>query len=224
MNSQLAFPDVWRTDSGIALVSTLYVGTPAEQRAEAKRVTAVYREQPLPTGFISFSTFGSTDGETLLTYAQWANDETYRQFARTLDPSKDEIRTEPTRFVPYRSSVLDHHANPGVLVVPTFDVDGPDRQRKPVDALVDGPLSKLIPGLFASHFHVSLDGSRVLNWAEWADEAAHDDFMQTSLPAECFEAITMPGVRGIGGKRYTPLESVSITLPGPHGTNVDGQS
>lgn len=224
MSPQPAFPDVWRPDSGIAMVSTLYVGTPAEQRAEARRVTAVYCENSLPTGFVSFSAFGSTDGETLLTYAQWVNDEAHRRFEQTLDSSKREIRTEPMRFVPYRSSVLEQHAKPGILVAPTFDVDGPNRQRRPIDALMDGPLSKTIPGLFASHFHISLDGSRVLNWAEWADEAAHEEFMQTALPAECLEAITMPGVRGVGGKRYLLLESVDVPSARSRGNDIAGQS
>jgi hypothetical protein len=71
-----------------------------------------------------------------------------------------------------------------LVFVVTFDVDGPDRQRKPIDALLNGPLSKPIPGLIASHFRISLDGSRVLSWAQWSHEAAHEDFMQTSLQDE----------------------------------------
>lgn len=209
-SNSLAFPDVRRPDSGIALVSPLYVATPDQQRAEATAAVAVFGRYPLPTGFVSFSAFGSTDGETLLTYAQWTDDAAYRRFTDGLgDSALPGSQVQPIRFTPYRSSMLDPVSTPGILVAPTFDVDGPDRQRKSVDALVDGPLSRPFPGLIASHFHISLDGSRVLNWAEWVDEEAHKNFGQTSLPAECLDAITMPGVRGIGGKRYTLLESVT---------------
>jgi heme-degrading monooxygenase HmoA len=192
---QLVFPDVRRLDARIALVSPLYVGTPERQGIEALRAAAAFRENSLPGGFVSFSAFGSTDGETLLTYAQWTSDSAYRRYQENLEPSADANRADPIRFVLYRSSVLD--------------VDGPDRQRTSIDALVDGPLSKQIPGFIASHFHASLDGSRVLNWAEWTNEAAHEQFMQTAAPGEFLEAITMPGVRGIGGKRYTLLEAVT---------------
>lgn len=168
----------------------------------------MFRDDPSPEGFISFSAFGSVDGETLLTYAQWTSDEAYRAFAAAPSGKGETLlrRAQPIRYVPYRSSVLDPATKPTILVAPTFDVDGPDRQERSIDALVDGPLSKPFPGLVASHFHASLDGSRVLNWAEWATEAAHDAFMDSALPAECLDAITMPGVRGIGGKRYTLLE------------------
>jgi hypothetical protein len=206
---QLVFPDVRRLDARIALVSPLYVGTPERQGIEALRAAAAFRENSLPDGFVSFSAFGSTDGETLLTYAQWTSDSAYRRYQENLEPSADANRADPIRFVLYRSSVLDPESRPGILVAPTFDVDGPDRQRTSIDALVDGPLSKQIPGLIASHFHASLDGSRVLNWAEWTNEAAHEQFMQTAAPGEFLEAITMPGVRGIGGKRYTLLEAVT---------------
>lgn len=206
---QSVFPDVRRLDSGIALVSPLYVATPEQQGLEAMRAAAFFRENSLPPGFVSFSAFGSTDGETLLTYAQWTSDSAYRRYQANVEQSAHANWADPIRFALYRSSVLDPGSRPGVLVAPTFDVDGPDRQRTSIDALVDGPLSKPIPGLIASHFHTSLDGSRVLNWAEWVDEAAHKHFMQTSVPGEFLNAITMPGVRGIGGKRYTLLEAVT---------------
>jgi len=209
-SEQFAFPDVQRPDSAIALVSPLYVATATQQRTAAAHSVAAFRNNPLPAGFVSFSAFGSTDGETLLTYAQWATDDAYLRFDDSHDHDHARSgRVQPVRFLPYRSVVLDPESRPGVLVAPTFDVDGPERQRASVDALLDGPLSRPVPGLIASHFHLSLDGTRVLNWAEWVDESAHADFMRSPLPAEFLSAITMPGVRGIGGKRYELLESVT---------------
>ncbi|MFG2783501.1 monooxygenase [Streptomyces prunicolor] len=204
------FPDVARADAGVALVTPLYVGTPELQRAETERVLAPYRNNPLPEGFLSVSVFTSTEGENVLTYAQWTSDDAYRAFVRDGGLGEpDENATEPVRYKLYRGRVLEPGSVPTALVAPVFDVDGRDRQRRSIDNLIDGPLGTPFPGLVASHFHMSLDGTRVLNWAEWVDETAHVGFMNSSRPKECLEAITMPGVRGIGGKRYLLADAVT---------------
>jgi hypothetical protein len=204
------FPDVARADAGVALVTPLYVGTRELQRAEVKRVLAPYRNNPLPEGFLSVSVFTSTEGENVLTYAQWTSDDAYRAFVRDGGLGEpDENTTEPVRYKLYRGRVLEPGSVPTALVAPVFDVDGRDRQRRSIDNLVDGPLGTPFPGLVASHFHMSLDGTRVLNWAEWTGETAHVGFMNSSRPKECLEAITMPGVRGIGGKRYLLADAVT---------------
>lgn len=203
------FPDVNRPDVGIVLVAPLYVGTPELQHAEVERVMAPYRTGDLPDGFLSMSAFTSTDGIDVLTYAQWTSDDAYREFVRAGGLGMlDEDATEPVRYKLYRGRILEPDSVARVLVAPVFDVDGRGRQRRSADSLVDGPLGKPFPGLVASHFHHSTDGTRVLNWAEWVDEEAHLRFGKSSLPHECLSAITMPGVRGIGGNRYVLADSV----------------
>ncbi|MGW1226496.1 antibiotic biosynthesis monooxygenase [Streptomyces sp. NPDC001478] len=204
------FPDVARADAGVALVTPLYVGGAELQRAEVERVLAPYRTGPLPEGFLSVSVFTSTEGENVLTYAQWTSDDAYRAFVAGGGLGEpDENTTEPVRYRLYRGRVLEPGSVPTALVAPVFDVDGRDRQRRSIDNLIDGPLGTPFPGLVASHFHISLDGTRVMNWAEWVDEDAHVGFMKSSRPQECLEAITMPGVRGIGGKRYVLAGAVT---------------
>jgi hypothetical protein len=208
-SSSSRFPDVNRPGVGVVLVSPRYVGSAPLQRQEVDRVMAPYRGGTLPEGFLSMTAFVSTDDENVLTYAQWTSDDAYRAFVRSggLGP-EDENTVEPVRYQLYRGNILEPESVPGALVAPVFDVDGRDRQRRSADALVDGPLGKPFPGLVASHFHLSMDGTRVLNWAEWVDEEAHLRFGESQLPHECFAAITMPGVRGIGGKRYLLAETV----------------
>ncbi|BAL87890.1 putative monooxygenase [Actinoplanes missouriensis 431] len=203
------FPDVNRPGVGVVLVAPRYVGSADAQRAEVERVMAPYRGPSLPDGFLSVSAFVSTDDENVLTYAQWTSDDAYRAFVSGGGHGEpDEEMAEPVRYRLYRGNVLEPGSVPGLLVAPVFDVDGRDRQRRSADALVDGPLGKPFPGLISSHFHLSVDGTRVLNWAEWVDEEAHVRFGQSSLPHECLAAITMPGVRGIGGKRYVLAGSI----------------
>ncbi|MGW7022501.1 antibiotic biosynthesis monooxygenase [Streptomyces decoyicus] len=206
-------PDITRREAGIALVSPLYVGSPAQQLVAVKRAVAPFCDWPLPEGFLSFNAFASTDGENVLTYAQWASDAAYRAFLRdggiTRRGSEDPVAAEPIRYRLYRSNITDPESVPGCIVAPTFDVDGPERQRKVADTLLDGPLAGPYPGLVALHFHVSTDGSRVFNYAEWVDEESHENFMKSEMPSEAFRAIEhMPGVRGIGGKRYVLHESL----------------
>jgi heme-degrading monooxygenase HmoA len=204
------FPDVDRPGVGIVLVAPLYVGSAERQQAEVARVMAPYRTDALPDGFLSMTAFVSTDDENVLTYAQWTSDDAYREFVRAGGLGElDEDATEPVRYKLYRGRILEPGSVAGALVAPVFDVDGRDRQRRSADNLVDGPLGKPFPGLVASHFHLSTDGTRVLNWAEWVDEEAHLRFGESSLPHECLSAITMPGVRGIGGKRYLLAESIT---------------
>jgi hypothetical protein len=208
-SSSSRFPDVNRPGVGIVLVSPVYVGSAARQRAEVDRIMAPYRGGGLPEEFLSMTAFVSTDDENVLTYAQWTTDDAYREFVRSGGlGDQDEDAVEPVRYRLYRGNVLEPRSVPGALVAPVFDVDGRDRQRRSADALVDGPLGKPFPGLVGSHFHLSTDGTRVLNWAEWVDQEAHLRFGESSLPHECLAAIAMPGVRGIGGKRYLLAETV----------------
>ncbi|ONK09325.1 antibiotic biosynthesis monooxygenase [Streptomyces sp. MP131-18] len=207
---KVPFPDVSRPDAGIVLVTPLYVGSAEAQRAETERVLAPYRRGALPEGMLSVNVFTCTEAENVLTYAQWTSDAAYRTFAHDAGRgAEDPDATEPVRYTLYRGRVLEPGSTPGLLVPPVFDVDGRDRQRRSADNLLDGPLGTPFPGLVGSHFHLSQDGTRVLNWAEWVDEEAHERFMQSERPKECFEALSMPGVRGIGGKRYLLADAVS---------------
>ncbi|MFI9028159.1 antibiotic biosynthesis monooxygenase family protein [Streptomyces sp. NPDC053560] len=211
-----SLPDIARPDAGLALVSTLYVGSPAQQLVAGEQATATWRERPAPEGFLSFNTFVSTDGQNILTYAQWTSEDAYDAFVRAersgRDGAGDARHADPIRYRLHRSNVTAPGNVPGCIVAPVFDVDGPERQRMVADILLDGPLAAPYPGLVALHFHVSADGSRVLNYAEWEDEESHEKFMRSEMPTKAFEAIQdMPGVRGLGGKRYVLHESVAGT-------------
>ncbi len=194
------FPNPADAKMGVALVIPLYVGAADKQAEAIDALVANQKGTGNPHGFISLSVFASVSGHSILTYAQWESDAAYRDFARTVTPHRQ--IAEPIRYEYYRGVELEPASTPTVLVPPVFDVQGRDRQHRSADSLVDGPLGRPFPGLVSSHFHTSTDGSRVLNWAYWVDERAHENFMQSPVPGECHRAITMPGVRGLGGGRY----------------------
>jgi hypothetical protein len=72
---------------------------------------------------------------------------------------------EPVRYRLYRSMRDEQQTDtPRCVITATFDVDGPERQRHIVDRLVDAAAAiGSLPGALSSHFHISTDGTRVLN-------------------------------------------------------------
>jgi Antibiotic biosynthesis monooxygenase len=74
--------------------------------------------------------------------------------------------------------------NPGCLVLVEVEFAGADeaRQRRWVDAVLDALDSETDPptGGIAGHFHLSIDGTRAINYAEWVDEQAHRQAIEAS--------------------------------------------
>jgi heme-degrading monooxygenase HmoA len=209
-------PDVTRPDAGTVLVNRWYVDTPERQRAGADALAAEWERTTWPDGFLSASCLLSTDGDTIVTYTQWASDDAHRAFAQSqttpapatagspiLEPA------EPVRYRLRRSIVAPGDPQPvGCIVIPTFDVDGPERQRH-IIGVVAGPTDDepdAVPGLIAAHLHASTDGTRVINYAEWIDEDAHQrmvDATPTDDQAQWRNEITgTAGIRFTGYKRF----------------------
>ncbi|MFJ5293146.1 monooxygenase [Streptomyces sp. NPDC088348] len=186
-------PDIARADTMAVTISTRHAGGRDRQTDLVETMLAAWESGPWPPEQLSLSFYVSTDGENVLTYAQWSDPEVRISGAVT--------------YRLYRSLVPDAPGGtppvPGCIAIPSFDVDGPERQRAIVDTLLDGPLARPIPGLVAAHFHVSADGTRVINYAEWADEDTHQGALSGDVLSEAGRTTrAMPGVRGIGCPRY----------------------
>jgi hypothetical protein len=63
-------PDITRSDVGTVLVSEWKVGSPERQQDLIEAFIAAWEGAPWPQGLLSANLFLSTDGETLLNYAQ----------------------------------------------------------------------------------------------------------------------------------------------------------
>ncbi|WP_329381139.1 monooxygenase [Streptomyces sp. NBC_01351] len=213
-------PTIDRPDSTLALITPLFVGTAEIQRAAADAIVAEWSAAPRPEGLLSQSCYVSTEGENVWTYEQWTGVESYLASGRAFrapEPLRglgtdgtDIERSAPIAFERYRSTVFDTGSVPTRVVVPTFDVDGRAAQRNVIDRLLDGPLTEATPGLLSAHFHYSLDGSRVLNYAEFTGDDEHMAFLASPIAHETTRLTKeTPGVRGIGGKRYVLHGSVA---------------
>lgn len=223
-------PDVTRTDAGVVKASTWDVGTPERQRqaVEAIRKTWGSREWPRP-GPLSYTVHTGEDGRTLFHYSQWADEETFRAFVRA---GRDERNADIDAAVPgierialhtyelYRSTPLGgpDAREPGCVVIVDVEFEGPDkaRQRDWVDGVFEalGTDPAPAPGGIGGHFHVSTDGTRVLNYAEWVSAQAHIDALAGpgdgvgSRTPEWERVRNHPGVTGGSVHRYTPALSL----------------
>ncbi|MFD3534268.1 antibiotic biosynthesis monooxygenase [Streptomyces sp. NPDC058664] len=226
-----ARPDFHRPGVGAVLASTWRVGTPERQRAAVEAIRKAWESREWPDlGLLSYTVYAGTDGDTLLHYSQWTAEQAYEDFVRTYrDDRNAEIdaavpgieRVVLHRYAPpYRSAVLDGPsagALPGVLAVVEVDFDGPDaeRQRVWVDAvftaLDDDAGKRPAHGGIGAHFHLSTDGTRVLNVAEWESERAHAEWLAEDAPTgESWARVRRyPGLVGSRVRRYTPALSLS---------------
>lgn len=96
-----------------------------------------------------------------------------------------------------------------VLVVREFDEPRPAHAMQMVDMLFAAPEASVpTPGLISANFFISLDGRRVLNYAEWTTVEAHRRLAEQSSPAleaspEWETAHNWPGLMHTEFKRCT---------------------
>ncbi|MFB7929418.1 antibiotic biosynthesis monooxygenase [Streptomyces sp. NPDC056039] len=183
-----SFPDL--TVPGTLVIGTLYADGPEQQQA---LVDAEFDSLASPpAGLADVSWFLGTDGETVLTLAQWADD--------TAVPPAG-----PPRYRLYRSLTEEHETRvPGCLVTAAFDVDGPERQRSFTDAVIAAqPPEGGHPGAISAHFLHSVDGSRVLLYTEWTSAEAHQEAAEAGGHDKAHELFSgTPGVRLTRGGRF----------------------
>jgi len=229
ITSTSALPDITRPDAGVVLAGEWGVGTPERQIAAAEAVVAAWERVPWPQGLLSYTLLVGTDGDTVLHYSQWTSEAAIREFVQTARPQwvrgiDDAIpgieRRGVVTYRLYRSGVRDGTPPvPGCIVAVTVEFDGPDAQRlrRWIDTVFDALEAEAgpHPGGISGHFHVSTDGTRVLNYAEWTDEAAHREAVERSgqgtvgSGAKWQRVQSFPGVVSGGFKRYRPYRSLS---------------
>ncbi|MBB4917733.1 antibiotic biosynthesis monooxygenase [Streptosporangium saharense] len=171
--------------------------------APLETVTASWQDRPWPEDLVSVNAYVSTDGEDVLVYEQWA-----------IDPpaAHSTMGAEPVAYRLYRSGARQDAPVPGCVVIVSVEFVGPDRRRQErwIDTVFDALAAETDPhpGGISGHFHVSLDGTRVLNYAEWTDEASHREALANSgqgtvgSAPEWRRVLEFPGVRESGVRRY----------------------
>ncbi|MFG3551117.1 antibiotic biosynthesis monooxygenase [Streptomyces sp. NPDC047725] len=186
-----AHPDLVRPDVQAPFFSTWRVGTPERQRQTVEAVARAWERRPWPSAdLLGYHVYTGHDGSTLLHHSQWTSEQAYEAFAKTRRQEwVDEIDTAVPgierlglgRYRRYRSAARESGTAPVPGCVVVVDVEfegfGPDRRRAWVDAVLDALAGEPepAPGGISAHFHLSTDGTRVLNYAEWESARAHVD-------------------------------------------------
>ncbi|MBV1942990.1 antibiotic biosynthesis monooxygenase [Streptomyces sp. BV286] len=207
-------PELTRPEVGAPFFSTWRVGTPDRQRATLEAIAATWESRPWPAeGLLGYYVHAGEDGTTLLHQSQWRSEQDYEAFVKVHRQERvDEIdvavpgieRVALDRYRRYRSGVRPGEKRvPGCVVIVEIEFEGadPERQRAWVDAVFEALESEPDPhpGGISAHFHLSTDGTKVLNYAEWESAEAHLD------------ALGAPG-EGVGS--HTPLWERVQTYPG----------
>ena len=190
-------PAIDRPDVRIAVVRQFPVDGSAQQRNVADATLAAWDAAPWPDALISRTCYLSTDEQRVLTYEQWSDDQPDLE-----DPAAIAYRL-------YRSGARDDAPVPRCIVIVEVQTDGHDTARQWIDTVFDALAAEPTPhpGGISGHFHVSLDGTRVLNYAEWVDEASHVEAVSGTGSVGRGPAWrrvhTMPGVTSLGFRRFT---------------------
>ncbi|MFI1208294.1 antibiotic biosynthesis monooxygenase family protein [Streptomyces sp. NPDC020802] len=207
-------PELTRPEVGAPFFSTWRVGTPDRQWATLEAIAATWESRPWPAeGLLGYYVHAGEDGTTLLHQSQWRSEQDYEAFVKVHRQERvDEIdvavpgieRVALDRYRRYRSGVRPGEKRvPGCVVIVEIEFEGadPERQRAWVDAVFEALESEPDPhpGGISAHFHLSTDGTKVLNYAEWESAEAHLD------------ALGAPG-EGVGS--HTPLWERVQTYPG----------
>lgn len=214
-------PDITRPDAALVVVGEFEVGGPAEQQRLFDASRAAWDTLPWPATLLSITWLASLDGRRAMAYVQWRDDSEFEAFGRTHRPVlaarlKEAVpaleATPPVFYRLYRSGTRPDAPEPGCIVAVSVVFDGPDdaRQRAWVDTVFDALAAEASPpsGGIGAHFHVSLDGRRVLNYAEWVDEASHVAALERSgagavgVGPRWRDVQTFPGLSGSRVTRY----------------------
>ncbi|WP_406860198.1 antibiotic biosynthesis monooxygenase [Streptomyces sp. HUAS MG47] len=223
-----ARPDLRRADLGLVMASTWRVGTPERQRAAVDAIARAWQARDWPdVGLLSYSVYIGDDGDTLLHYSQWTGEQEYQDFVgRHRDDRNGEIdaavpgieRVVLHRYhPPYRSLATGEPRVPGCVVAVDVEFDGPDaaRQRDWVDTVVEARAADPdpAPGGISAHFHLGVDGARVLNYTEWESRQAHVGALARrrdgSATPQWAKVQEYPGVVRTTVTRYAPALSLS---------------
>lgn len=178
-----ARPVIDRPNVSIAVVEEVVAGDARRQRSAAAAVVAHWESAPWPAGLVSQSLFTSTDGDSLLTYAQWSSAEALEEAGSATRPDWRALGVEPGAPTAYelyrvvRPTVLpDPPPLPQCYPAAVFAMDSRDAARKWVDGLLDNEeqnegQDRAYPGALAANFHIAADGTGIFLLSEWVSEA-----------------------------------------------------
>jgi hypothetical protein len=186
-------PDLERPDAKSVVVKH---STTTDPEAAVKNTLAAGK----PPGMLTATGLAGLDGKSALIYEQWSEKPGNQQ-------------EDAVEYHLYRSLTRPDKITPGCVVIVTAEFDGIDPKTW-VDAVFDALETDEKPaeGGLSAHFHISTDGKRALNYAEWTSEAAHVAALENSgqgtvgLGEKWRKVKEFPGLTGGGFTRFRLLD------------------
>jgi quinol monooxygenase YgiN len=145
-----------------------------------RHLFAIAKQQP---GFVSAHLHRSLDEVKVANYAQWENEVALTRFQQLPETQKwvaqlqaqvDEMDAHTYEIVASESKVGPPQIKTGEYFAHFAEFRMPPENQPQMVALAKehvGPAMNL-PGLVSANFHRSLDGERVINYGQWADQEA----------------------------------------------------
>ncbi|GAB2944326.1 hypothetical protein GCM10027280_36390 [Micromonospora polyrhachis] len=198
----------------IAVTSRWQVDGRRAQRSVADAAMARWRQSPWPEGCLSVTCLLSTDGRLVLFYGQWTDEQSYQRHVTSLDQPATADRVDGLEpGVTHLDTVVTRPAGPpvsrtadgpfsGCVVLVTIATDGPDQQLKAAE-MITTVAATPEPGAIGGQIRFSLDGARLVLYAEWTSEEAHGEAITGSTfggPQGIFHGT--PGIQGLSMHRY----------------------
>jgi hypothetical protein len=149
---------------------------------------AHWRSCSWSAGLVSLTCFVSTDGELVLTYAQWSSDQALAASLRDEGGISRGVpgwgipgveSPEPRQYKLYRvvrgGAITDPAPVPQCFPAAIFKMENETAARNWVDGLLASEEAaegkeRAYPGAIAANFHISVDGTSVFLLSEWASE------------------------------------------------------
>lgn len=182
--------------NGVFTVIVVWPSTPESQQQLLDHLIAVADEHSRRPGFVSCSIHKSLDGTKIAEYIQWKDRASFEAMAQStegkahIDPSAAIANAGIYEIVHVQES--DRKEKQLTEIVPNttlatlinvFTV-APENQQRLADILIEATESVMnkLPGFISANIHKSLDGTRVVNYAQWRSQKDYET-MLTNLDA-----------------------------------------
>ncbi|WP_049574834.1 hypothetical protein [Streptomyces sp. SBT349] len=204
----------------------------ADQRAAADAAMARWRVGPWPEGCLSVTALLSTDGGLVLFSARWrdlasadAPWEGALAEARAVAEVEplETLKARPAEAFAWREEERERPEEgpfPGCTVYIVIGTAGPAEQAQVAETIAGHVAGTPNPAGIGGQLLFTLDGTRVINWAEWTSEEAHREAV--GAPALGGARGIFDGMEGIEGLRMNRFQRYRALRPRPAETPAAG--
>jgi hypothetical protein len=171
------YPSVGRKDAGLIVIKQLTLVDNIGQASVAEMLLGEIENNPWPDGLLSHNVHLGNDGTGVLLYAQWIDKVCHDRYEKNQTAARQNNNAE--QYVLYRSMADERQSKrvPGCVVIV--------RQSFTKSGIASGWIDRVFEAIHADvavnensggisgHFHISIDGHSMVNFAEWTNEEAH---------------------------------------------------